>query len=137
MNINKFLMFLFFIGFYSCCNSQSLKKIKSMETNYQNCLDNGVNMKKCAENYYLQIDALLNEVYKKSRLKINQKEKDRLKSEQLKWIKNRDLYFKKAYAEAKDEAEDLSKEDIEMVFIDKKAEYVKERVLYLIKKFKV
>ena len=130
-------MFLFFIGFCYCCNSQSLKKIQTVETNYQNCLDDDVNMKKCSENYYFQIDSLLNEVYKNARLKINQKEKDKLKSEQLKWIKNRDLYFKKAYAEAKDEAGDLSKEDIEMVFIDKKAECVKERVHFLIKKFKV
>lgn len=133
----KKLIFLFFIGFCSCSNSQSLKKIETIELKYQNCLDNGVDMKKCSENYYLQIDALLNEIYKTARLKISQKERDNLRLEQLKWIKNRDLYFKKAYIQAKDEAEGLTKEDIEMVFIDKKAEYVKERVRFLIKKFKV
>jgi uncharacterized protein YecT (DUF1311 family) len=108
-----------------------------MEVNYQNCLDNGIDMLGCSNDYYKQMDNLLNEVYKKAKLKMSSSEIEKLKTEQLNWLKKRDLYFKKAYIEAKDEADGLGSDDLQMVFVDKKTEYVKDRVVFLIKKYKV
>jgi uncharacterized protein YecT (DUF1311 family) len=130
-----FLIIFLFFGY--CSFSQSLKKAEKMEVNYQNCLDNGIDMLGCSNDYYKQMDNLLNEVYKKAKLKMSSSEIEKLKTEQLNWLKKRDLYFKKAYIEAKDEADGLGSDDLQMVFVDKKTEYVKDRVVFLIKKYKV
>jgi len=139
MSINKLYSLIVFLIFFSNSNCQStnLKKVESIEYYYQKCLDQGTDMLGCSDKYYFFCDKLLNEVYQTIKTKLNQKDKKLLKIEQLKWIKKRDLYFKKAYFEAKDEAENLSTEDLQMIFIDKKADYVKERVVFLIKKFKI
>ncbi|WP_347067858.1 lysozyme inhibitor LprI family protein [Flavobacterium sp. WV_118_3] len=135
MKTKKIIFIFLLIG----CGSfaQSIKKVEKLIVNYQKCLDNGVDMLGCSNNYYIEIDNLLNEVYKKIRLKINSLEKEKLKNEQKNWLINRDLYFKKAYSEAKDEADGLSNNDLQMIYIDKKAEYVKNRVVALVEKYRV
>jgi uncharacterized protein YecT (DUF1311 family) len=135
---NKYFL-TFFLGFSTLFYSQSsnLKKVKSIEYNYQKCLDDGVDMLDCSNKYYFFNDKLLNEVYQIVRLKLKPDEKKALKTDQLKWLKNRDAYFKKAYIEAKNESEGLSNQDLQMVFIDKKADYVKKRVVFLINKYKI
>ena len=133
MKAKRFIFIFLLIGFSSF--SQSIKKIEKLSVNYQNCLDNGINMLGCSNNYYIEIDNLLNEVYKKIKLKMSSLEKEKLKKEQINWLIKRDLYFKKAYSEAKVEAEGLSNNDLQMIYIDKKAEYVKSRIITLIEKY--
>jgi hypothetical protein len=55
-----------------------------------------------------------------------------LKSEQLKWLSTRDQYFKNIPLDEEEKA--LQGEDRKMLVISKKADFVKERVLGLIKK---
>ena len=117
------------------CNSQTLKTIEKIESSYQNCLDKGDNMKGCSVEYYKKADSLLNVAYKKLRLKLSVKEQSSLKAEQLEWLKKRDKYFKKVYSETKKEGDFIEgSNDFDMIVIDKKAEFVFERVKVLIKR---
>lgn len=116
-------------------NSQTLKTIEKIETSYQNCLDKGDNMKVCSVEYYKKADSLLNVAYKKLKLKLSIEEQSRLKAEQLEWIKKRDKYFQKVYSETKKEGDFIEgSNDFDMIVIDKKAEFVFERVKVLIKR---
>jgi uncharacterized protein YecT (DUF1311 family) len=117
------------------CNSQTLKTIEKIESSYQNCLDKGDNMKGCSVEYYKKADSLLNVAYKKLRLKLSIEEQSSLKTEQLEWLKKRDKYFQKVYSETKKEGDFIEgSNDFDMIVIDKKAEFVFERVKVLIKK---
>ncbi|MCI9845618.1 lysozyme inhibitor LprI family protein [Flavobacterium pectinovorum] len=109
-------------------NSQTIKTINKIESSYQNCLDKGDNMKGCSVEYYLQSDSLLNVVYKKLKLKLNSEEKSKLKKEQLEWLKKRDKYFQKVYSETKKSDFIEGSDDFDMIVLDKKAEFVFERV---------
>ncbi|MCU7617184.1 DUF1311 domain-containing protein [Chryseobacterium sp. PBS4-4] len=117
------------------CNSQTLKTIEKIETSYQNCLDKGDNMKGCSVEYYKKADSLLNVVYMKLRLKLSVEEQSSLKTEQLEWLKKRDKYLQKVYSETKKEGDFIEgSNDFDMIVIDKKAEFVFERVKVLIKR---
>lgn len=129
------IVFLFVANCYS--QSSNIKKVESIEFNYQNCLDSGIDMLGCSKKYYFFCDKLLNEVYQSIRAKLTTTDKEKLKNEQLKWLKQRDAFFKRAYILAKEEAVDLPQEDLEMIYIDKKGDFVKERVKFLIKKFNI
>jgi uncharacterized protein YecT (DUF1311 family) len=117
------------------CNSQTVKTIEKIELSYQNCLDKGDNMKGCSVEYYKKADSLLNVAYKKLRLKLSIEEQSSLKTEQLEWLKKRDKYFQKVYSETKKEGDFIEgSNDFDMIVIDKKAEFVFERVKVLIKR---
>lgn len=123
------LLSVVFIG--NKCYGQTVKTIDVLEKSYQGCLDKGINMLGCSELYYHQMDSMLNVVYKKLRKQMSPSQGAKLKVEQLKWLSKRDQYFKNItlYEEGV-----LEKEDREMVVIDKKADFVKERIIELIKK---
>ena len=117
------------------CNSQTLKTIEKIESSYINCLDKGDNMKGCSVEYYKKADSLLNVAYEKLRLKLSVEEQSSLKTEQLEWLKKRDKYFQKVYSETKKEGDFIEgSNDFDMIVIDKKAEFVFERVKVLIKR---
>jgi uncharacterized protein YecT (DUF1311 family) len=126
---------IIFITLSFNCNSQTLKTIEKIETSYQNCLDKGDNMKGCSVEYYKKADSLLNVACKKLKLKLSIEEQSSLKAEQLEWLKKRDKYFQKAYSETKKEGDFIEgSNDFDMIVIDKKAEFVFERVKVLIKR---
>jgi uncharacterized protein YecT (DUF1311 family) len=132
--IQKPIIIIFIILSFNC-NSQTLKTIEKIETSYQNCLDKGENMKGCSVEYYKQADSLLNVVYKKLKLKLSIEKQSSLKAEQLEWLKKRDKYFQKVYSETKKEGDFIEgSNDFDMIVIDKKAEFVFERVKVLIKR---
>ncbi|WP_298145239.1 lysozyme inhibitor LprI family protein [Flavobacterium sp.] len=89
-------------------------------------------MKACSQDFYIKMDSMLNVVYKSIKLKMSTTQRDKITLEQREWLKKRDLYFKKAWSLARSEGDGLSSEDIEMIAIDKKAQFVKDRVLSLI-----
>ena len=131
--MKRYFILIFIILFASKSYSQNLKTIESMEKSYQLCLDEGIDMHGCASHYYKQSDSILNVVYKKLRLKLNAAEKNKLKTEQLTWLKKRDKYFENEYSKLK--KENLFEEgsrDFEMIYYDKKSEFVMERVKELI-----
>ena len=78
------------------------------------------------------MDSMLNLVYRKLCKKISPSQGSKLKSEQLKWLSTRDQYFKNIPLDEEEKA--LQGEDRKMLVISKKADFVKERVLGLIKK---
>ena len=135
-NVITLIFLLLFVN-KSYTQSVNMKKVESINVNYQKCLDSGVDMLGCSNKYFFFCDKLLNEVYQIIRQKLSEKEKTNLRNDQLKWLKERDLFFIKAVKIAKEEAEDLPEEDLQMIYMDKKSEYVKERVVFLIKKYKV
>ncbi len=132
--IQKSIFIILFILSFNC-NSQTLKTIEKIELKYQNCLDKGAYMKGSSVEYYNQADSLLNLVYKKLKIKLSTEGQLKLKKEQLEWLKKRDKYFKKVYSETKKEDDFIEgSNDFNMIIIDKKAEFVFERVKEFIKR---
>ncbi|MGY5353557.1 lysozyme inhibitor LprI family protein [Wenyingzhuangia sp. IMCC45467] len=109
------------------------ESLKKLETENQKCLDKGKFMYECSLSFYKKSDSLLNIVYKQVREKMNSAEKDKLKNEQLKWLKIRNQKF-----------ENINNSDTRlgngldnlMIKEQEKAVIVNERTKYLILKFK-
>lgn len=95
----------------------------------QECLDKGGNMLGCSQKYNIQVDSLLNVVYKNIRKDLNETQQLDLKNKQLAWIKNRDLEFKKI--DAQNTGLGKGSDDL-MVKTQQKADFVSERVSFLI-----
>lgn len=113
--------------------SQSIDEIDTLENKYHSCLDKGEYMLGCSREYYTEIDKILNTTYKNIMSGLDETQKNKLKTEQKAWLKKRDAYFMKVDQENED---GLSGNDLKMIRTDKQADYVKERVIYLIKKYK-
>jgi uncharacterized protein YecT (DUF1311 family) len=100
-----------------------------IEKDYQNCLDKGEYMYGCSIHYYNQMDSCLNVIYNQSMRLLKENSKEKLKKEQLIWLKSREHTFELIDKTNKDEGQDG-----EMIRKDLKADYVKERVLFLIQR---
>ena len=134
--MKKTLVFYFLI-FSFCLNAQTYDEVKACELKYQNCLDSGLDMKACAITFYNEADVLLNLSYKKLKLQLKTSQKRKLLNEQRNWLKKRDKHFEEAFEEAKnDNGGSTLSDDFKMMYFDKKAEFVIERVKELISKIK-
>lgn len=124
-----FLLFLISFNSYS----QENKMIQKLDTELQNCLDNTQNnMLNCTQVYYNKIDEQLNVTYKKIRATLSKPEQEKLKSQQLAWLKKRDLYFKKVAAKTSSDLDgDNSSQDYRMICIHENALFVKDRIIEL------
>jgi uncharacterized protein YecT (DUF1311 family) len=114
-----------------CCFAQTnptTRGISKLDSAYQICLDKGENMPGCSERYYSQMDSMLNVVYNLLRIRSDTAGRKHLKAEQKEWLSNRDEYFNSL----PDNEKDLQGEDKEMDIADKKAGYVRKRVLELL-----
>ena len=107
---------------------QLLEHIDSL---HQTCLDSGANMWNCANDFNNQMDSLLNVVYRNVKSKLTPEQFQTLKQEQLKWIRKRDDVYSKTNNE--NTKDGLSATDASMAALDQEAEFVKERILYLLK----
>jgi uncharacterized protein YecT (DUF1311 family) len=110
-----------------------MNDITALEKNYQDCLDKGDYMLGCTKDFYNEIDKILNVTYNNIMPRLDQTQKTALRTEQRNWLKERDAYFMKVDQENED---GLAGNDLKMIRIDKQADYVKQRVIYLIKKYK-
>ncbi|RZL44850.1 MAG: DUF1311 domain-containing protein [Pedobacter sp.] len=127
-----FITLFFIISFsLSICSQSYIKEadIKKLEVKYQACLDNGDYMLGCSNQFYVEMDSCLNVAYKQLRQTSDELVKAALKKEQLEWLKIRDRKFAYIDKTNKDEGQDG-----EMFRRDEKANFVKERVLVLIRK---
>ena len=132
--LKYYFLSLFFL-FTTSSFSQSLKDIKQVEIAHQHCLDEGYNMLGCSRDYYVLSDSLLNVTYNKFRKGLTADGKEKLKKEQLVWLKERDLYFKSEFQKLKSEGDfDEGSQDFDMVFYDLRAQFVMERVKFFISK---
>jgi uncharacterized protein YecT (DUF1311 family) len=125
-----------FILITSKVQAQTQTQLNSLNNKYQACLDKGINMLRCSNLYYNQMDSLLNVVYNRLRISMNPSEKTVLKNEQLKWLKTRDAYFKKVDKENGIGGKEYVGTDFQMIAIDEKAQFVRERVEELMEKLK-
>lgn len=128
-----YLLFLISFNFYS----QKNKAIQKLDTELQKCLDDTKNnMLNCTLEYYNKIDEQLNVIYKKVRTKLNKTEQEKLKKQQLSWLKKRDLYFKKVAAETSSDLEgDHSSQDYRMICSHENALFVIDRIIELEKTY--
>ena len=131
INKTHLLFFLFLISSYSY--SQENKAIQKLDTELQKCLDDTQNnMLNCTLKYYHKIDEQLNITYKKIRATISQSEQEKLKNQQLAWLKKRDQYFKKVEAETAKELDgDNASQDYRMICAHENALFVKDRIIEL------
>ena len=119
--MSKKIIIILILTFNLCSYSQTLEKVEKLENKYQECLDSGSDMKKCSFDFYTTSDSLLNVAYKNLKIKLNTSEQNNLKIEQQKWLKKRDVYFKKVYVEAKNEnSGDSETSDFTMFYFHKK-----------------
>jgi len=106
-----------------------------IDSNYQLCLDSGINMYGCTINYFQTMDSMLNVTYKIIRLKLNQADKDALTKKQLIWLKKRDREYK--IIDSQPNIDGLRHIDNLMVKLDKKAQFINDRIYELINIYKL
>ena len=123
------LIFLFFIN----VNSQNFShELDIIEKENQECLDKGKFMLNCSVKYYQENDSLLNVVYDKIKRNLNSEEKLKFSESQIEWLELRDKEFKKINSENSGLGNGL---DDKMFEYQKKADFVSERIKYLINEF--
>lgn len=108
--------------------SQTLKELRELEVKNQLCLDKGIDMIGCQISYHQQLDSILNLVYKKLRKSLSVDEKAALKTKQLKWLQERDTYFRKL-------EHDRDKYEIEigrLAMYLSMNNYIEDRIIYLL-----
>ncbi|MCF6131288.1 lysozyme inhibitor LprI family protein [Flavobacterium wongokense] len=115
-------------------NAQSHASINEIHQDYQKCLDNADFMLGCSYEYFNKADSLLNIVYNKISIRLNKQDREKFRKEQLKWIKQRDVYFKKVRKKELNADEGFLGDDQKMVIADKQAEFIFERVEELLKR---
>ncbi|WP_189358199.1 lysozyme inhibitor LprI family protein [Algibacter mikhailovii] len=114
-------------------NSQNLShELEIIEKENQECLDKGKFMFNCSVKYYQENDSLLNIVYNKIERNLNSEEKLKIRESQIEWLELRDKEFKKINSENTGFGNGL---DDKMFKYQKKAEFVSERIKYLINEF--
>jgi len=131
MNKKHLLILVLLISFFSY--SQENKTIQKLNTELQKCLDDTENnMMNCTFEYYNKMDNLLNITYKKIRTTLSKSEQEKLKNQQLLWLKKRDLYFKKIEAETTKELDgENSSQDFRMICSHENALFVEDRIIEL------
>lgn len=124
-----------FIFLNVSANAQLKNTMDRIYQDHLKCLDSGINMLGCSRKYYLEMDSMLNLTYKKLRTTLNETEKSTLKEEQLKWLKERDAYFETQNRIFNDKVNSGEwGNDMYMVTFDNKADFVRKRVLEIIKR---
>ncbi len=113
-------------------NSDQLNYSKFLvqsEAIHQQCLDTGDDMLGCSQKYYSEMDSMLNVVYNGIIKNLDDDAKIALKKEQLGWLAHRD----KAFSDFDNEKiSEISSSDNQTLSLNKKADFVKERVVELI-----
>ena len=125
----KTSFYLYFLLLSTTVFSQEFKQnLESIKTDYQICLNKGKVMYNCSLSYYKKSDSLLNVVYNYIRKDMTVLEKNKLKQEQLIWLKERDHSFNKM--NSKNEGMDAL-----MIQTQKKSDLINKRTSYLINHF--
>jgi uncharacterized protein YecT (DUF1311 family) len=125
---------LIFILSYASLHAQTTAQLDTLQARYQTCLDRGEFMLGCSSHYYEQMDSMLNIVYKKIMNDLDASKKQQLRTEQRKWLAERDKKFKQIGKEekAKNPGDEYQGQDSEMFVVDKKATIVNDRIRELI-----
>lgn len=133
MKVRLGLIFFILITFFSSY-AQTEKQLNEMDDIHQNCLDKGENMFECANIFYKQMDSTLNVVYKLLKKQLDTTQFKKLKIDEVKWLSERNVNFRKFNKEA--QTNELGLEIGSTFAQNQKAYFVKDRVLFLLKKLK-
>jgi len=118
-------------------HAQTQTQLINLKKQHQSCLDKGLNMLSCSQQYYKQIDSVLNVAYNRIRKPMSQTEILAFKNEQIKWLQKRDAFFIKVDKEAAAESgPGPIGRDFLMIAMDEKADFVRKRIEELIKRTK-
>jgi uncharacterized protein YecT (DUF1311 family) len=123
---------ILFSAYQAKCQANYAVTLGSLENNYQKCLDEGDNMYGCSQQYYQQLDGLLQTVLKDLKANMKVSQRTTFRNEQTAWAQKKEAYFKQLPKSVKEENEDLSGADLQMVIMDKKSEFLIERINELI-----
>lgn len=133
MILRRFIFFFVYLLLTFSGYSQMSKIIDSIEIIEKKCLDSGIKMKNCSYVFYNKMDSLLNVQYNKQKNILSENKKVKLKLEQINWLSTRNDYFKRLENEysTKLKTGEWGRDDI-MIVWDKKAEFVKKRILAIL-----
>ena len=114
-----------------------IQQLDQMDSSCQHCIDEGFNFVDCSNKLYIQVDSVLNVVYKLMKSKMDASTFMQLKQEQLKWLKKRDQFFKEVNQDYRqnDKYDQVDKEANRAVAISRKTEYVENRIKYILQKW--
>ena len=103
-----------------------MNSLNEADFGYQSCLDEGRNMAGCAQDYYDLMDKMLNKEYQALRAKLNDTEKNQLKTHQLAWLKVRDDAFAQIELDVE---QNFGGRDAQMMIWNQKADYIRGRII--------
>ncbi len=130
--MKKIVFLLLFI-----CNitgfSQTMEDVEALKEEHQECLDLGENLVDCSVTYNDKTNALFDKVFRRVRERSTPTEKKVLKDNQFLWLKKKTTYFDKVYKNAAAELGTEEGDDFRMMVNAKKADFVNERIIELIK----
>ena len=114
-------------------DAQIRNVIERLGKSEQACLDKGIHMSGCSYRFMHQMDSLLNVEYKAVYAKLSHDQQIALRKEELVWIKQRDIFFKKEDNKRanSNSSEGLQGEDLDMTIYDNKANYIQKRILQI------
>jgi uncharacterized protein YecT (DUF1311 family) len=131
LNKNKLVLLTFIVLNTLVLHGQNfIKEIERLTKANQECLDKGQFMASCERSYYVQMDSMLNIVYRHIRKPMNEDQKLEMKKSQLIWLKQRDKEFNRI-----DRENDGGGQDAVMFSYSDKSCYVIDRINYLIATF--
>jgi len=134
--ITHLLLVVLFVGCSTSITKDYRKILDIQEKQQQTELDKGKRMMSVEQQYEVTMDSMLNLVYKDLMHRLSDSEKNKLRTEQREWIKNRDVVFKEYSKPLKEMEEEygMVPMDERMFLYSKRASFIKKRVLELIDK---
>ena len=133
MNRMKKIVFLLLFLCSISGFSQTIEDVEALKNEHQDCLDLGENLVDCSVTYYDKTNALFDKVFRRVRERSTPSEKKKLKDEQLLWMNKKGAYFDKIYNDTKEELGTDQGEDFKMMVSAKRADFVNQRIIELIK----
>ncbi len=135
MNFKKRIIILLFLFVGKSAFSQMEKTLDSLERVQQACLNTGRAMPYCSYLFMQQMDSLLNLAYAKLKTTLTPLEQKNLKNDEIRWIRERDLYFKQVDSEytANIKSGEWGK-GMRMLSYQDKSDFIENRVRVLINK---
>ena len=116
----------------TCCQEKIEYKehLKTIDKQYQLCLDKGEAMHECSRQYMLRMDSMLNIIYKDLISIYDKKEQDELRIKELIWIKEKDNKFTIEWNNLKklNIQNGFIPQDDKMMTYDNEAKFIRKRV---------
>ena len=106
--------------------------MSTFESNFQKCQDESDNLLGCSQQYYQQLDGLLQAVLKDLKTNMKVAQRTTFRNEQTAWNQKKEAYFRQLPKSVKEDNEDLSGAELQIAVLDKKSEFLIERINELV-----